>query len=180
MAHDVTASAPRTEPGGSFDVVVIGSGFGGSVMAYRLACAGLSVCVLERGRAYPPGSFPRTPKQMSRNFWDPSENLFGLFDIWSFRQAEAIVSSGLGGGSLIYANVLLRKDENWFVQEPSADQGGEWWPLTRDDLDPHYDNVEDHRLSVRGRDTEDAGFHVGREGVEPPRLPRSPRDHIQR
>jgi cholesterol oxidase len=143
MAHDVTASAPRTEPGGSFDVVVIGSGFGGSVMAYRLACAGLSVCVLERGRAYPPGSFPRTPKQMSRNFWDPSENLFGLFDIWSFRQAEAIVSSGLGGGSLIYANVLLRKDENWFVQEPSADQGGEWWPLTRDDLDPHYDNVED-------------------------------------
>jgi cholesterol oxidase len=142
MAHDVTARTPRTEPGGDFDVVVIGSGFGGSVMAYRLASQGFSVCVLERGRAYPPGSFPRTPKQMSTNFWDPSENLFGLLDIWSFRRAEAIVASGLGGGSLIYANVLLRKPREWFVQEPLPEQGYECWPLTYDDLEEHYENVE--------------------------------------
>ena len=44
-----------------FDAIVIGSGFGGSVMAYRLAEAGRSVCLLERGRAYPPGSFARSP-----------------------------------------------------------------------------------------------------------------------
>ena len=81
--------------------LVVGSGFGGAVTAYRLAEGGHDVMLLERGRSYPPGSFPRTPAQMSRNFWDPSEGLHGLFDIWSFRGIEAVVSSGLRGGSLI-------------------------------------------------------------------------------
>ncbi|MFB7369815.1 GMC family oxidoreductase [Streptomyces sp. NPDC056222] len=128
---------------GEVDVVVVGSGFGGSVAAYRLADGGLSVVVLERGKAYPPGSFPRTPAGMARNFWDPSEGLHGLFDIWSFRGLEGVVSSGLGGGSLIYANVLLRKDEKWFVHESPLPGGGyENWPIGRRDLDPHYDDVE--------------------------------------
>lgn len=122
------------------DAVVIGSGFGGSAAAWRLVEEGLSVVVLERGKLYPPGSFPRTPGDMGRNFWDPSEGLYGLFDIWSFRTLEGVVSSGVGGGSLIYANVLLRKDETWFVQN-GAD--GEDWPVTRKDLEPHYDRVED-------------------------------------
>jgi cholesterol oxidase len=120
-----------------FDAVVVGSGFGGSVSAYRLAQAGLSVCLLERGKAYPPGSFPRSPGELGRNFWDPSEGLFGMFDIWNFSHLEALVSSCLGGGSIIYANVFLRKDENWFVH---AD--GESWPVSRADLDRHYDAVE--------------------------------------
>ena len=120
-----------------FDVVVVGSGFGGSVMAHQLAQAGLRVCVLERGKAYPPGTFPRSPATMKTNFWDPSEGRHGLFDVWSFDGIDVLVSSGLGGGSLIYANVLLRKDENWFVRED-----GEHWPLQRRDLDPHYDAVE--------------------------------------
>jgi cholesterol oxidase len=125
------------------DVVVVGSGFGGSVAAYRLADAGLSVVLLERGRAYPPGSFARSPAEMSRAFWDPSEGLYGLFDIWEFRGFESVVSSGLGGGSLIYANVLLRKDERWFVRENPLPGGGyENWPITRADLEPHYDAVE--------------------------------------
>ena len=47
-----------------FDAVVIGSGFGGAVMTYRLAEAGLRVCLLERGRAFPPNSFPRSPRGM--------------------------------------------------------------------------------------------------------------------
>lgn len=125
-----------------FDVVVVGSGFGGSVAAYRLAEAGLRVCVLERGRAWPQGSFPRTPLEMRRNFWDPSEGLYGLFDMWTFRGIEALVSSGLGGGSLIYANVLIRKDESWFVHEQPFTGGYEHWPISRADLEPHYDNVE--------------------------------------
>src|SRR3954468_3768469 len=90
-----------------FDCIVIGSGFGGAVTACRMAEAGRSVLVLERGDRYPPGKFPRTPLATSTNVWDPSQRLYGMFDIWSFRKFEAIVSSGLGGGSLIYANVLL-------------------------------------------------------------------------
>src|SRR5687768_15431407 len=125
------------------DVVVVGSGFGGSVTAYREAEAGRSVILLERGKPYPPGSFARTPSAMGRNLWDPSEGLQGLFDVWTFRGLEGVVSSGLGGGSLIYANVLLRKDEKWFVHESPVPGGGyEHWPLTRSDLDPHYDRVE--------------------------------------
>ena len=115
-----------------FHAVIVGSGFGGSVVAARLAEAGMRVLVLERGKAYPPGSFPRSPREMEGNFWDPSEGLHGLFDVWSFRGLDAIVASGLGGGSLIYANVLLRKDERWF----------NGWPLSRRDLDPHYAAVE--------------------------------------
>lgn len=125
-----------------FDAIIVGSGFGGSVMAYRLAEAGLSVCLLERGKAYPPGSFPRSPHGMHENFWDPSEGLYGLYDFWSFHRIHALVASGLGGGSLIYANVLMRKDEKWFVRENLRNGGMEYWPLTRSDLDPHYDRVE--------------------------------------
>lgn len=55
-----------------FDAVVVGSGFGGSVTAFRLAKENLSVCLLERGKPYGPGDFARTPHAMSRNLWDPS------------------------------------------------------------------------------------------------------------
>jgi cholesterol oxidase len=124
-----------------FDAVVVGSGFGGSVTTARLAEAGKSVCLLERGKAYPPGSFPRSPREVAQNFWDPSERQHGMFDVWSFSHMEAIVSSGLGGGSLIYANVELRKDENWFVDETQP-VGQQQWPVSRAQLDPHYEEVE--------------------------------------
>ncbi len=125
-----------------FDAVIVGSGFGGSVMAYRLAQAGLRVCVLERGKSYPPGSFPRSPHQIKNSFWDPSKGKYGLFSVWSFQGMNAIVASGLGGGSLIYSNVLLRKDEKWFVEDDRTGGGYRKWPVTRADLDPHYDVVE--------------------------------------
>lgn len=125
-----------------FDAIVVGSGFGGSVMAYRLAEAGRSVCVLERGRAYPPGSFTRSPYRARESFWAPQHGLTGMYHYWSFKGIDALVSAGLGGGSLIYANVFLRKDEKWFVQEDVNDGGWEYWPVTRADLDPHYDRVE--------------------------------------
>lgn len=125
-----------------FEAVVVGSGFGGSVVGYRLAQAGRRTCILERGKAYPPGSFPRAPREMARNFWDPSEGGHGLYQVWAFPGIESIVSAGLGGGSLIYANVLIRKDEKWFVREDMAKGGFEYWPVTRKDLDPDYDAVE--------------------------------------
>jgi cholesterol oxidase len=125
-----------------FDAVIIGSGFGGSVMAYRLAEAGLKVLVLERGKSYPPNSFARSAMAMAKNFWNPSAGMYGLFDIWSFRTSGAIVSAGLGGGSLVYANVLLRKPEKWFVYEDPDGKGFKPWPITRRDLDPYYDRAE--------------------------------------
>ena len=117
-----------------FDAIVVGSGFGGSVMTYRLAQAGYKVCLLERGKAYRPGSFPRSPHQAKSNLWDPSEGLHGMFDVWSFRGLDAIVSSGLGGGSLVYANVLKRRPRKLFREEP--------WPVSYADLEPHYAEVE--------------------------------------
>jgi cholesterol oxidase len=132
----------RRAPAEHFDCVVVGTGFGGSVTAQRLAAAGRRVLVLERGKPYPPGSFPRSPIGFKRNLWDPSEGLHGLFDLWSFSGLDALVSSGLGGGSLIYANVLLRKDEKWFVSPERPGAGGEAWPLRREDLEEHYDRVE--------------------------------------
>lgn len=74
------------------DAVVVGSGFGGSVTAYRLGEAGQETVLLERGRPYPPGSFARNPHEMSRAFWEPKDELFGLFDVKSFRKLESIVS----------------------------------------------------------------------------------------
>ncbi|QUQ71595.1 Oxygen-dependent choline dehydrogenase [Kutzneria sp. CA-103260] len=134
---------PRGSVVETADVVVVGSGFGGSVAAHRLADAGLSVVVLERGRAWPPNSFARTPEEMRHNFWNPEQADYGLFDVLEFRGFDSVVSAGLGGGSLIYANVLLRKDERWFVQDSELPGGGyETWPVTREDLDPHYDTVE--------------------------------------
>ena len=96
---------------GHYDAVIVGSGFGGSVTAYRLAQAGKRVCVLERGRAYPPGSFTRSPYRARESFWDPPHGLTGMYHYWSFHGIDALVSAGLGGGSLIYANVFIRKDE---------------------------------------------------------------------
>jgi cholesterol oxidase len=126
----------------NFDAVIVGSGFGGAVMAYRLAQAGKKVLVLERGKSYPPNSFPRAPRDLAKNFWDPSEGLYGLFNLWSFRGSGAIVASGLGGGSLIYANVLIRKPEKWFVYEDPVKGGFIPWAVTLDDLVPHYERVE--------------------------------------
>jgi cholesterol oxidase len=136
LADDVAASDTH------FDAIVVGSGFGGSVLAYRLAEAGRSVCLLERGKPYPPGSFPRGPRELSKAFWDPSEGLYGMFNIWSFKGIGAVVSSGLGGGSLIYANVLLRKPASWFVREDLDAGGLEDWPVSYDDLEPHYVRAE--------------------------------------
>jgi cholesterol oxidase len=124
-----------------FDYVVVGSGFGASTMACRMAQSGRSVLILERGRSYPPGSFPRSPRGLSANLWDPSAGLYGMFDVWAFSGIESLVSSGLGGGSLIYANVLLRKDPAWFVEDDPG-QPPRLWPISYNELEPHYEAAE--------------------------------------
>jgi NAD(P)-binding Rossmann-like domain/GMC oxidoreductase len=122
-------------------VVVVGSGFGASASACRLAQAGRSVLVLERGRSYPAGSFPCSPQKLASNLWDPSAELYGVFDVWAFSGIESVVSSGLGSGSLISAKVMLRKDPDWFVDD-APDSPPQPWPITYADLEPHYEAAE--------------------------------------
>lgn len=135
------------ETDGHYDCIVIGSGFGGAAMACRLAEAGREVLVLERGGEYPPGRFPRTPLDASTNLWDPSEGLFGMFDVWSFKRFEALVCSGVGGGSLIYANVMVPKPDGWFARQQSGPMA-EYWPISAEDLAEPYARVKT-RLGVR-------------------------------
>jgi len=117
-----------------YDVVVIGSGFGGAITACRLAQAGRSVCLLERGRRWDKDDFPRTIGQLRRAFWN--DNDLGLFDYRSFKTMDVIQASGVGGGSLVYFNVQIETPARVF-------QRG--WPkeVTRQSLDPYYALVRD-------------------------------------
>ena len=114
-------------------VCVIGSGFGGAVMACRLAESGrFDVTVLERGPRYGRAGFPRRNDQVRRAFWDPDDGYFGQFEYRSFGRSgvDVLTCAGLGGGSLIYSNVLYRMPAPFFATWP----GG----LTRTLLDPCY------------------------------------------
>ena len=96
--------------------------------------AGASVLVLERGQPWPPGAFPRTPRQWRGALWAPRRGVHGLFEYHHFKGLDSLTASGLGGGSLIYANVMLRKDPATFAADGL--------PLAPADLDRHYDAVE--------------------------------------
>jgi len=92
-----------------FDVIVIGSGFGGSVMTCRLTEKGYKVCLLERGKKYGFGEFPRRVDEVKNKLpWDPKNNKFGYIEMRYYPGSDAgsVNAAGLGGGSLIYANVL--------------------------------------------------------------------------
>src|SRR2546422_3847923 len=118
-----------------YEVVVIGSGFGGGILACRTSKAWPGkVLVLERGKRYPMGSFPRTPHDMARNFWNlPDEDrarpkhvseqddLHGMFDIRNFRNMDAVVCAGYGGGSLIYANVYMQPPDEVRSEEHTSE-----------------------------------------------------------
>jgi cholesterol oxidase len=121
----------------TYDVVVVGSGFGGGVTACRLAEQGVRVCVLERGRRFGPGDYPDRPEQAPLAFWHPTLNPGGMLDLRLMRDLSVITAAGVGGGSLVYANVQLRAPADVFVQEP--------WPdaITRAELDPYYDRTEE-------------------------------------
>jgi len=90
---------------GVYDAVVIGSGFGGAITACRLAQAGRSVCMLERGRRWGRTDFPRTIGQLRRAFWNDEDR--GFLDYRSFQHIDVIQASGVGGGSLVYFNVQI-------------------------------------------------------------------------
>ena len=120
-----------------YDAIVIGSGFGGSINALRLAEAGKSVLVLERGKRYRPGEFPRNVRDVDNLFWRypkrPSSR--GLYDVRFLSGIATVGASGVGGGSLVYANIHVRPDAAVF-EDPR-------WPpsINRKSLDPYYDKV---------------------------------------
>lgn len=104
-----------------YDVVVVGSGYGGAIAACRLAQAGRSVCVLERGREIRPGEYPDTALKAAaeiqvdlpgRHYFSPT----ALFDFRLNREMNVVVGCGLGGTSLINANVAL-KPEPWVLED---------------------------------------------------------------
>lgn len=116
-----------------FDVVVIGSGFGGAVVACRLAEAGRSVLVLERGRRWTPDAFPRAIGQVAREaFWEEGLS-HGFLEYAAFRHLDVVVGAGVGGGSLHYFNVNLPADASVLADRR--------WPraISRELLDPYYE-----------------------------------------
>ena len=119
------------------DAIVVGSGFGGAVAAARLAQAGMSVLVLERGRRWAPGEFPRRPRLQDGWLWQKDR---GLYDIRWLDRMASVQAAGWGGGSLVYANVFAR---------PFDDVLDTRWPAhqRREVLDPYYD-LAAHMLGV--------------------------------
>ena len=106
---------------GRYDAVVVGSGYGGAIAACRLARAGHRVCVLERGREIRPGEYPDTVTKAAGEIQVdlPAHHLFsptGLFDFRLNRDMNVLVGCGLGGTSLINANVAL-EPEGWVFQD---------------------------------------------------------------
>ena len=113
------------------DAIVIGSGFGGAVTACRLAERGLRVVVLERGRRWDPANYPRAPGDPWIFDVDRPEKRNGWLDFRIFDDMMVAQGAGVGGGSLIYANVS--------IPAPPATFTTGWPPeITSQELEPHY------------------------------------------
>ena len=90
-----------------YDFIVIGSGFGGSVSALRLAEKGYRVAVIEMGRRWTPETLPRTNWSLARWIWRPALGLRGFFSLRLFRHAMVLHGNAVGGGSITYGGTLL-------------------------------------------------------------------------
>jgi cholesterol oxidase len=120
----------------AYDAIVVGSGFGGGIAACRLAEHGLRVCVLERGRRFGPGDYPDRLAQFPHALWHARHNPGGMFDVRIMRDVAVVTGAGVGGGSLVYANVQLRAPDEIF-DDPA-------WPAAIDaaELDRYYTRTE--------------------------------------
>jgi cholesterol oxidase len=120
-----------------FDWLVIGSGFGGSVSALRLAEKGYSVGVLECGRRFADDEFPRSTADLRRYFWNPRLGMKGIFRLTTFKDVAVVSGCGVGGGSLGYANTLYVPPRAFFKDRQWADMAD--WEA---ELAPHYEEAQ--------------------------------------
>jgi cholesterol oxidase len=120
-----------------YDVLIIGSGFGGSVSALRLTEKGYRVGVLEAGRRFADEDFAKTSWNLRKFLWAPKLGMYGIQRIHLLRNVMILAGSGVGGGSLNYANTLYVPPAPFF-----ADQ--QWSHITdwRAELMPHYDQAQ--------------------------------------
>ena len=117
-----------------YDVVVVGSGFGGSVTALRLTEKGYRVGVLEAGRRFTDADFAKTSWDLRKFVWAPQLGLFGVQRIHLLRDCVVLAGAGVGGGSLNYANTLY-KPPGPFFNDPQWKDITDW----EDELSPFYD-----------------------------------------
>lgn len=116
-----------------YDYIIIGSGFGGSVSALRLSEKGYKVLVIEKGKWYRTEDFPKTNWALSKWLWLPSLRWYGIMKITIFRHVGIVSGTGVGGGSLVYANTLP-------VPKPAFFKSGSWAKLAdwQTELQPYY------------------------------------------
>jgi cholesterol oxidase len=126
----------------TYDVVIIGSGFGGSVSALRLAEKGYSVAVLEAGKRWGAEDFPKTNWNARKSLWFPKLGMQGIQRISLLPDIMVLSGSGVGGGSLVYANTLYEPPEPFYTDD-------QWGDITdwRAELAPHYVTAR-HMLGV--------------------------------
>ncbi|WP_330255275.1 GMC family oxidoreductase [Nocardia sp. NBC_00565] len=120
-----------------FDVLVVGSGFGGSVTALRLIEKGYRVGVLEAGRRYADDELPETSWDLRKFLWAPKLGCYGIQRIHPLRNVLILGGAGVGGGSLNYANTLYVPPEPFF-------QDQQWRDITdwRAELTPYYERAK--------------------------------------
>lgn len=116
-----------------WDWIIIGSGFGGSVSALRLAEKGYQVLVIEKGRRFGRDDFPKTNWNLKRWMWNPKLGLHGIFQMTFLRHVTVLHGVGVGGGSLVYANTLPIPGDTFF-SSPTWSHLADW----KRELEPHY------------------------------------------
>ncbi len=117
----------------SYDYIIIGSGFGGSVSALRLSEKGYKVLIIEKGRFFKPEDFPKNNWQLRKWLWWPALKMFGIQKVSFFRHISVLSGVGVGGGSLVYANTLPKPKSAFFEQ--GTWRGLEDWKSV---LKPYY------------------------------------------
>jgi cholesterol oxidase len=120
----------------SYDWIVIGSGFGGSVSALRLAEKGYRVLVIEKGRRFAPSDFAKDNTELSRWLWSPGLGWKGIYQMTFMKHVTILHGVGVGGGSLVYANTLPKPKRPFFASKSWAHLA-DW----ETELSSHYDTA---------------------------------------